>query len=177
MYGRVGGKMFKRIYFSPPRFLIIIFIIFFLFFSAFFLLAFFPALHITSPFLFYYFFFSFIFLPRPVEEADENVSPFPSFWQKNKEKDSLRAHSIIRPHSLTLFSVFFLFPLAGPSTQTRHRWRLYVYTHERCARSLICQPLPCCCCWWWCCSIGRICMLPRLPLLLNHPTSDKFIGL
>jgi hypothetical protein len=110
----------KNLFFSP-RFLIIIFIIFSLFFSAFFLLAFFPALHITPVFIL--FLFSFIFLPQPVEEADENVSPFPSFWQKNKEKDSLRAHSIIRPQSAQPHSFLRLlsFSSRGPQHPTRHR--------------------------------------------------------
>jgi hypothetical protein len=94
---------------------------FFPFFSAFFLLAFFPALHITPVFIL--FLFSFIFLPQPVEEADENVSPFPSFWLKNKEKDSLRAHSIIRPQSAQPHSFLRLlsFSSRGPQHPTRHR--------------------------------------------------------
>jgi hypothetical protein len=92
----------------------------------------------TSLPFFILFLFSFIFLPQPVEEADENVSPFPSFWQKNKENDSLRAHSIIRPQSAQPHSFLRLlsFSSRGPQHPTRHRWRIYIRLHTRPMRTI-----------------------------------------
>lgn len=147
------GEDVQKNLFSPPRFLIIIFIIFSLlsFFSAFFLLAFFPALHITQ----FYFLFSLIFLPQPVEEADENVSPFPSFFLGKKNGRKIRKKircGLIQLYGRTasLFSPSSFFSLSRvPAPNTPSLTSIRLHTHDRCARSLICQPLPCscsCCC-------------------------------
>jgi hypothetical protein len=107
----------------------------------------------SLPFLFYFFFRS-SFYHSQLKRQTKMSPRFHLFGRKIRKMIRCGLIQLYgrSPHSLTLFSVFFLFPLAGPSTQHAiGDVYIYGYTHGRCARSLICQPLPCCCCCCCCC--------------------------
>ncbi len=120
MYGRVWGEDVQKNLFSPraswsssSSF----FSFFFRLFSACFLSS--SAHH--SRFLFS--FFAHLFTAASWRDRRKCLPvsiffPWEKKGKKNKEKDSLRVHSIIRPHSLTLFSVFFLFLSRAPAPNT-----------------------------------------------------------